>query len=195
MLSRIRHNLKSNENAEFGDMTQTDETLIGGKTRKRRKWDKPKEENEKGSQGRSRKKTVVMGLLYNGQVYAQVVPDAEGTTLKPIIYGLVKKGSIIITDGWTGYKGLKNDYTHKVIPHNKGIYAIGKFSTNGIEGAWSILKKMIYGIYHVVSKKHLPQYLLEFMFKYNTRDNADGERVVKFLASDTERLKYRVLIA
>lgn len=32
------------------------------------------------------------------------------------------------------------------------------------------------GIYHAVSKKHLPRYLAEFNFRWNIRHLNDGER-------------------
>lgn len=87
MLSRIRKNLKD-DGATFDDMTQADETYVGGKCRKHGKDAKI----GKGSQGRSLKKTPVFGMVSGGKVYAQVVPNAEAKTLLPIIKELVKKG-------------------------------------------------------------------------------------------------------
>ena len=56
MLERIRHNLKDKLVVQFNDMTQVDETYVGGKNKGR----------VKNAQGRSLKvKTPVVGLLYS----------------------------------------------------------------------------------------------------------------------------------
>lgn len=92
------------DDANFDDMTQADETYVGGKCRK----------HGKGTQGRSLKeKTPVFGMVYGGKVYAQVVPNAKAETLLPIIDERVKKGSTIITDGLASYNSLSENYTHK----------------------------------------------------------------------------------
>lgn len=190
MLHRIRHNVKDDD-ANFDDMTQMDETLIGGKSRDKRKKDK----DGKRNMGRStQQKSVVFGMISEGLVYAQTVPNAEKETLQPIIKGKVKKGSTIITDGWNGYSGLSKEYTHKVIPHSKHIYAVNGFHTNSIEGFWSHIKRGVLGIYHVVSRKHLSNYVKEFVVRYNTRKQTDSDRFNDFLRSFTERLYYGELL-
>ena len=48
------------------------------------------------------------------------------------------------------------------------------------------------GTFHSVSKKHLPNYLNEFEFRYNTRKLDDGQRVTKAIQRlDGKRLQYR----
>lgn len=96
--------------------------------------------------------------------------------------------------GWHGYKGLSKDYIHKVVDHSKGIYVKNGYHTNSIEGFWSLLKRGIFGIYHLVSPKHLPIYCYEFSYRYNTRDISDGERFSQFLKSANDRLRYCNLI-
>jgi len=46
----------------------------------------------------------------------------------------------------------------------------------------------------MVSKKHLPKYCKEFVFRYNTRSMSDGERFNLFLQQPTERLYYGELL-
>ena len=184
MLQRIRQNMKDDD-ADFDDMTQVDETYVGGKSRS----------HGNGTQGRSLKeKTPVFGMISNGKVYAQVVPNAKAETLLPIIDERVRKGSTVITDGLASYNGLSKNYIHKVIPHSEKIYAVDGFHTNSIEGFWSHLKRGIIGIYHMVSKKHLPKYCKEFVFRYNTRDISDGLRFNLFLGGSTERMYYGELL-
>lgn len=184
MLHRIRHNIKDDD-ATFDDMTQVDETYVGGKTKR-----------NKGGQGRSTKqKTPVMGLLSAGKVYAKVIKNASAKVLLGVIDELVKKGSTVISDSWSGYNKVKNEYIHEVVEHSLGIYVNKRgFHTNSIEGFWSQLKRGIIGIYYLVSPKHLPKYCKEFVFRYNTRKESDGERFCEFLQSRTERLYYGELL-
>ena len=184
MLHRIRHNIKDDD-ATFDDMTQMDETYMGGKSRN----------HGNGTQGRSLKeKTPIFGMVSDGLVYAQVVPNVQKTTLYPIIKERVREGSTIITDELNVYNALGKDYKHKTIPHKQHIYALNGFHTNSIEGFWSHIKRGIKGIYHLASKKHLSKYCKEFVFRYNTRKQTDGERFNDFLGGFTERLYYGELL-
>lgn len=191
MLSRIRNTFKSRSKIKFDGVIQADETFVGGKNHK-----KPKERRVKNTQGRSTKtKTVVFGLLSNGIVSTEIVPNTRGKTLKTVIKSMVKEGSIIVTDGWMGYSGLHKEYVHKRIPHNEGRYVKDTYHTNSIEGFWSLLKRGILGIYHSTSPKHLQKYCDEFAYRYNTRHLSDGDRFNLALLNADERLYYDELIA
>jgi transposase-like protein len=191
MLSRIRNTFQNDTDFQFEELAQVDETFIGGKNKNRNK--KKKVEN---TQGRSVKtKTPVFGMLSEGLVYTQVIPDTKGKTLKTIIKAKIKAGGLIVSDGWMGYRGLSADYQHEIIFHNKGIFKNGPYHTNGIEGFWSHLKRGIIGIYHSISPKHLHKYCDEFAYRYNTRQMTDGERFNLSLINADRRLSYRELTA
>jgi hypothetical protein len=49
-------------------------------------------------------------------------------------------------------------------------------TTNTVEGFFSIFKRGLVGTYHHVGSDHLPAYLSEFDFRYNTRTLTDAER-------------------
>ena len=191
MLSRIRHSFRVKSIMKFDGVTQVDETFVGGKNMK-----KPKERRIKNTQGRSTKtKTVVFGLLSNGIVTTDIIPNTKGKTLKAVIKEMVEEGSIVVSDGWVGYSGLHKEYDHKRIAHNKGQFVKDEFHTNSIEGFWSLLKRGILGIYHSASPKHLQKYCDEFAFRYNTRNHKEGDRFNLALLGADERLMYEELIA
>ncbi len=191
MLSRIRHSFANNVEFEFDEITQLDETYVGGKNKNRSK--KKKVAN---TQGRSLKtKVPVFGMLSGGLVYVKVVKNTRSKVLTPIIEAKIKKGTIVVTDGWNAYKRLNKSYIHHVIKHNEGIYKMGAYHTNGIEGFWSLLKRGTTGIYHAVSPKHLQRYCDEYAYRYNTRYMKDGERFNLSLVNSDERIKYKDLIA
>lgn len=180
MLGRIRENLRDDD-AKFDDDTQVDETYVGGKTKRNR-----------GGQGRSLKqKTPVFGMVSKGKVYAKVVPNAKKNTLQSIIDKLAQSDIRIISDCWSGYNDVHKKYLHETVAHHLGQYVNERgFHTNTIEGFWSILKRGITGIYHLVTAKHLPKYCKEFVYRYNTRGLTDGERFIDCLRTPSHRLRY-----
>src|SRR5204862_2207263 len=87
----------------------------------------------------------------------------------------------IYTDQALVYKGIADENTrHETVDHSKEEWVRGDVTTNGIESAWSLLKRSVVGAYHQLSAKHLPAYLDEFAFRFNNRDNP-------FLFRDTLR--------
>ena len=63
--------------------------------------------------------------------------------------------------------------------------------TNTVEGAFSILKRGVYGTFHSISEQHLHRYLAEFDFRYNSRNVSDAERAAALLAgAKGQRLYY-----
>lgn len=187
MLSRIRECFDIDvEDSKLEGVIEIDETFVGGKN-KNRHWDKkvPK------SQGRSFKdKTPVFGMLQRGgDVIAKVVPDTKAKTLRLYIYQYIAKGNTICSDEWN-YGNLNKDYEHKQVFHASKVYAVGNNYTNTIEGFWSHLKRMIIGIYHNISPKHLQRYVNEESFRYNSRKISEKERFDLLLQNIERRLKY-----
>lgn len=191
LLSRIRHAFAPKGTPEQIDgLFHADETFVGGKNKNRHE-DKKVEHCE----GRSYKdKTPVFGLMQEGgKVSTHVVPNTKAVTLKPIIEGMVKRGSIVVTDEWLAYKGLAKNFAHIVINHKENEYVRGGFDNNGLEGFWSLLKRGIYGIYHQVSPKHLNKYCDEFSFRYNARKASVNDKF-DFSLENSTRLTYKQLI-
>ncbi len=89
----------------------------------------------------------------------------------PIIRERVMPRSIVYTDEWKPYRALgRQGYFHDRIHHASKVYVSGDVHTNTIEGFWSLVKRGIDGVYHVVSSKHLQGYLNEYAWRYNNRN-------------------------
>jgi transposase-like protein len=191
VLSRLRNNFKPAFDLKFDGLTQMDESFIGGKIKNRHISKSIAE-----AQGRSVKgKTPVFGMVNNEEVYTEVIADTKASTLKPIIEKMVDKGSIVVSDEWSGYNGLSKDFAHVVVKHKNNEFVTEKgIHTNSIEGFWSLLKRGIYGKYHQVSRKHLNMYCDEFSFRYNARKVSDSERFNLSLLKAQNRLTYKELI-
>lgn len=101
----------------------------------------------KGRRGRgAARKTPVFGIYKrSGHVYTEIVPDCSRATLRAAIRGHVDIGSIIHSDGWSGYDGLV-DMGYK--KHLRVDHSANEFSSrrvknnhiNGIEGFWGYAK-------------------------------------------------------
>lgn len=186
MLHKLRFYTSFENEHTLDNEVEIDETFVGGKNKNRHK-DKKVEK----CQGRSFKdKVPVFGMLErNGHLVAKVVPDTKVRTLLPLIKGYVKSGSVIYTDGWD-YGGITNDYIQRSVDHEKHYYGstyatdkgeVIQVSTNGIENAWSHFKRMIFGTYYSVSKKHLQRYIDEYVFRFNTRFYTNFQRIDLYL--------------
>ncbi|WP_417354718.1 IS1595 family transposase [Flavobacterium sp.] len=179
---------------EMSNIVEADETFVGGKNKNRHK-----DKKVPFSTGRSFKdKTPVLGLLERGgNIAAYVVKDTKASTLQPILRSILKPETILLSDEWLGYKGMRNHCDHYVVDHGKKQYVDydnPEIHTNTIEGFWGILKRGIIGIYNWISRKHLQLYVEEFVFRYNTRKIKESERFILFLHNFTHRLKYKDLI-
>lgn len=184
MLHKIRAFLKSQNNQQVSGDVEIDEAFIGGKNKNRHK-DKKVEK----CQGRSFKdKTPLFGVLQRGGPTAVVVvPNTKATTLKPFITKLIRAKSNVFTDGWE-YSGMEQ-YMQCSVDHSRSLYGMEIVTedgviinayTNGIENVWSHFKRMIFGTYYQVSKKHLQLYVDEFIFRFNTRKISEIERFELF---------------
>src|SRR5437763_13735771 len=139
-----------------------DETLIGGRRRKRTMYD-------------PQNKTWVAGIVERngGRVYATVIDENTKKTLQGIAQEKILPKSVVFTDDAAQYHGLENSWIHHRINHSQGVYVVGNTHTNTIEGFWSLVKRGLGGVYHSVSKKYLQSYLNEYCFRYNRRDQGN----------------------
>ncbi len=187
MLQKIR-TLCVQDFSELSSDVECDEAYIGG-----RESNKHESKKTEGTQGRSLKtKTPIFGMVERGgKLVAQKVDDAKGETLSPIIRRYVKAGSRIFTDEYIGYRSLyDSEYTHSVIHHNDKEYCLDDIHTNTIEGFWGHFKRMIFGIYHFVSAKHLQRYVDEVVYRYNTRKQSEGKRFVDMFEKTNKIVRY-----
>jgi transposase-like protein len=144
---------------------EMDECYIGGK---------PRKGTGPHKRGRGTSKIPVVGIIERGgRVVARPVNKKNLTSkgLSKLVREYVDiNDSALITDEFSGYITVKNFMPHFVINHQVA-YADGEIHTNSIEGFWGLLKRGIMGQYHRVTLRHLHQYVTEFCYRYNGRNN------------------------
>ena len=147
-----------------GSSAEVDETYVGGK-------DKYRHASKRGGRGATGK-AVVMGMVERKEkVIAKVVPDIHSSTLLSLVKENVLDRSVVYTDELLSYNPLSRmGYDPRRVHHASKVYVMGDIHTNTIEGFWSLVKRGIGGVNHAVSAKYLQQYLNEYAFRYNRRE-------------------------
>ncbi len=159
MFKQIRLLLSEDLQLE-GSTVEMDEMFHGG--------------HRRTSSWRENKVPVVGMVERGGRVVARVAPDVKKTTLHRMAKEYVLPKSTIFTDDYVSYDGLElQGYAHKRIRHSQKVYVVGNVHTNTIEGFWSTLKRGLGGVYHNVSAKYLQDYLNEYSFRYNRRNQGN----------------------
>jgi hypothetical protein len=102
----------------------------------------------------------------------------------------------VITDEAPVYKFVGKHFEggHEVVTHSAKEYVRKgtDVHSNTVEGVFSLIRRGVMGTFHSISRKHLPNYLNEFQFRWNTRKMDDGQRVSAAIkAIDGKRLQYR----
>jgi transposase-like protein len=168
---RLRAGLSDPEFVRLVGIVEVDETFIGGKDRNRHR---SKRSGIGGGLG-SGKTGVIGAISRKGNVTCQIVDRLDENTLAKFVERTVdQRVQLLATDEYKSYNTMSEyGYRHEMVRHAGGEYVRGICHTNTIEGFWSLLKRGVMGTYHNVSRKYLPLYLNEFVFRYNNRKNTD----------------------
>ena len=106
---------------------------------------------------------------YAGRVRLAVAPDRSAESLCGFVENVVAKGTLTVTDDWSGYVGLrKRGYDHHAITEC-GDPEVAEEFLPIVHLVFSNLKTWLTGVHHGVSAKHLQAYLNEFTFRFNRR--------------------------
>jgi transposase len=147
--------LHSEESTQFFGEIEVDESYFGGV--------------RKGKRGRGAAgKVPVFGLLKRGgKVYAKVIQDVKGKTLKAIIDDHVVPDSIVYSDTLSSYNVLDvSDFKHQRINHSKR-FGEEKNHINGIENFWNQAKRHMRR-FNGIQTTHFPLFLKECEWRFNT---------------------------
>jgi transposase len=145
----------SQDETPFTGEVEVDESYFGGV--------------RKGKRGRGAAgKVPVFGLLKrSGRVYAKVIPDTKGPTLKHIIEQRVVPDSIVYSDHYRSYNVLDvSAFKHFRINHSER-FADNQNHINGIENFWNQAKRHLRR-FNGIPKSHFPLFLKECEWRFNT---------------------------
>lgn len=189
VLRRLRHGLNEQDPEKLTGTVEVDEVYLGGRPRY----------SHVAGRGRATEKTPVLGMVQRGgDVRFRMTDRVTAHRVGEFIAENADHTCRIITDQFSTYRALKlGEYFeggHETVNHSKKEYvrAGTDVHSNSIEGVFSLIQRGIMGTFHSISPKHLPNYLNEFQFRWNTRKLNDGERVSRVVkALVGKRLEYR----
>jgi transposase-like protein len=193
MLHRIRFAMSGSAPTLLGPNggdVEVDETYVGGKPRY-------PGQGITGRPGPKSKKPCVMALVERGGSAKVLLGGAvTGKTFKQIVLENVDRSARVLTDEAPQYRGLKKEFArgHAYTKHSSHRYVKPgtDIHSNTVESFFAIVKRGLDGIYHSVSRKHLPLYMNEFEYRYNRRHLDDGPRTTSAIrAAEGKRLFYK----
>ena len=133
---------------------------------------------EEGRSGREpgKKALVVIAAQEDGAKIGRIrmrrVPDASGKSLLPFVKDAIEPGSVVHTDGWSGYGELsRSGYTHEATAQ-RGLGSPGAEDDllPRVHRVVSLVKRWLLGTHHgAIHPEHLDYYLDEFTFRFNRR--------------------------
>ena len=122
-----------------------------------------------------------------GRVRLGVIPDASAKSLHAFVADHVEPGSIILTDGWRGYRGLDTKgYTHKATSISaSGMHA--HVSMPAVHRVASLFKRSLLNAYQSYPHLHLQAYCDEWAFRFNRRSSTHrGQLFLRLLENAVE---------
>jgi transposase-like protein len=187
VLRRIRHGIGDTEQPRMKGTVEVDELYVGGKPR------------YKGTSlpGKGSNRTPVVGIVQRGgNVSFRMMERVTSMNIASFIAENADLTCRVITDEAPIYKFVGKHFEggHEVVTHSAKEYVRKgtDVHSNTVEGVFSLIRRGMMGTFHSVSRKHLPNYLNEFQFRWNTRKLDDGQRVSAAIkAIDGKRLQYR----
>jgi len=139
---------------------EIDETYVGGQRMGKR---------GRGAEG---KVLVLVAAQKDGKRVGRIrlrrIEDASADSLETAIAEMIAPGSVVRTDEWVGYNGLKSQgYRHKVVRRKSSV---GENLLPLANRVTSLLKRWLLGTHQgAVRPSHLDYYLDEFTFRFNRR--------------------------
>jgi hypothetical protein len=160
---RIREAMREGGFAPFGadgGAVEVDETYIGRK---------------KGMpiRGAYHHKMAVLGLVDRDSGACRLfhLDKASGSKIQPIVMENLSREARLMTDQAMLYRRIGREFAeHSSVDHEAKEYVRGDVTTNTVEGAFSIFKRGMRGVYQHCAEKHLHRYLAEFEFRYSHRE-------------------------
>jgi len=171
---------------------EVDETFVGG--------------TEEAVHGRETEKKALVVIAVekrgkNGSGRARIarIADASGAVLLPFIEEAIEPGSVVCTDGWKGYNGVKKrGYQHKVIV----LSGCGKDAAlrelPRVHRLAGLIKRWLQSTHQGrVAPAHLDYYLDEYTFRFNRRTSASRGKLFYRLVQQAVQVKpvpYRQIV-
>jgi len=162
-LHKLRRAMVRPDRDRLDGRIEVDEMFVGGV--------------EPGFEGRSAPGKTLVAIAAQesgvgiGRIRMACIANARKATLHRFIQETIEPGSVVHTDGWRGYMGLKTiGYGHEVSAmQGRGPDAATRAMPR-VHRVAALVKRWLLGTHQgAVRSEHLPYYLDEFTFRFNRR--------------------------
>lgn len=104
-----------------------------------------------------------------GHIYIKVLPGADSNALHSFILNKIKVGSRLLTDDWSGYRGIDSKgYSHDPVRSQGGQRACGQWPL--VHRAIGNFKNWLLGTHRNFCRQRLPSYAAEYCWRANRRN-------------------------
>jgi transposase-like protein len=161
MSHRIREAMRDGSLSPLGGagkIVEADETYIG------------RLQGMRKTRGPGHKMKVLSLVERGGELRSMRVESVSRPTIEKIVKENVDRESRLMTDEAPYYPRIGKHFAgHESVNHSADEWVRGEAHTNTIEGAFSIFKRGMRGVYQHCGENHLHRYLAEFDFRYSFR--------------------------
>jgi len=188
-MQKLRRCTIRKDGEKLSGRVEVDEFVIGGQKAGKR---------GRGAEG----KTIVVAAVerdvvekWIGRIRLQVMLDYSSFSLDTFVSENIEPGSTIVTDSWSGYSPIVEDFRH--IQINQSKTHKGHEALYGVHLVTSLVKRVIRGTYQGrFEPKYLQNYLDEYEFLFNRRKSRNiGKkfmRIVQQLLSSNKIICSRI---
>ena len=165
-LHKLRRAMVRPDRDKLSGLVEIDETYVGGE--------------EEGVRGRKTETKSIVAIAIEvhspkgfGRVRLRQVPDVTGPSLVSFVKDVVEVGSVVATDGWSGYNRLSaHGYQHERRVQSSSGDPAARVVLPGPHRIASLLKRWLVGTHQgAVRYEHLDYYLDEYTFRFNRRSS------------------------
>jgi len=163
MLHKLRRAMVRPGRDRLRGRVEVDEIYIGGQ--------------EVGREGRTAQTKALVAVAAEedgkgiGRIRLARIPNGKKDSCHRFVAGAVEPGSVVHTDGWTGYLGLDTQgYFHDVTPLDGRPKTMATEAMPRVHRVSALLKRWLLGTHQgAVRANQLDYYLDEFTFRFNRR--------------------------
>jgi hypothetical protein len=100
-----------------------------------------------------------------GRIRLAAIDDYSAAALGAFVAATIADGSTVVSDGWSGYRHLRDVKHDPRIVGDAPAHAVLPW----VHRVFANAKRWAMGVYHGLREEHLQRYLDEFVFRFNRR--------------------------
>lgn len=176
MMMKLRKRMPQSTERLSGEV-QVDAAYIGGQI----KWVSKKPEGYKRGDY-LQNKVSVLGLS-GDRLVIKVVDEGNWKSIRPVLEQYLSTDCVVFSDQGKEFMKIGRTFgvEHYTCNHQIREYkSLFGATTSRIEGTWSHLKRQQRGIHHLLTQKYAQLYIDEFVYRWNTRNDTNAERIKNY---------------